>query len=48
MMAAEYIKETVGADVLNVAEYWVDLKWNGSDLEINQDAVRVDANCLIC
>ena len=30
----------MGADSLNVGEYWVDLVWAGSDLEYNQDAAR--------
>jgi len=36
----EYISKTVGKDVLNVGEFWVDMKWNGSDLEHNQDEAR--------
>lgn len=36
----EYISATVGKDVLNVGEYWVDMQWNGSELDANQDAAR--------
>lgn len=36
----EYISATVGKDLLNVGEYWVDMKWNGSELDANQDAAR--------
>eukprot|EP00198_Chlamydomonas_reinhardtii_P004866 XP_001694202.1 alpha-amylase [Chlamydomonas reinhardtii] len=36
----QYVDATVGADSLNVGEYWVDLVWAGSDLEYNQDAAR--------
>jgi alpha-amylase len=36
----EYINATVGADTFNVGEYWVDMQWNGSELERNQDAAR--------
>jgi alpha-amylase len=36
----EYVNTTVGADTFNVGEYWVDMQWNGSELERNQDAAR--------
>lgn len=36
----EYVDSTVGPDVLNVGEFWVDCKWNGSDLDFNQDPGR--------
>eukprot|EP00878_Enallax_costatus_P000599 GHUV01000700.1.p1 GENE.GHUV01000700.1~~GHUV01000700.1.p1 ORF type:complete len:487 (+),score=102.77 GHUV01000700.1:167-1627(+) len=36
----EYISATVGKDALNVGEFWVDMQWNGSELEANQDAAR--------
>jgi len=38
--AAEYIDASTTAEELNVAEYWVDLKWQSSDLEVNQDEAR--------
>jgi len=42
--AAEYIKEYVHATLSEgsvcVGEYWSDLKWNGSELERNQDDSR--------
>lgn len=36
----EYVDATVGPDVMNVGEFWVDCKWNGCDLDYNQDAAR--------
>ncbi|GIL50540.1 hypothetical protein Vafri_6713 [Volvox africanus] len=36
----EYVDATTGADNLNVGEFWVDLRWNGSHLEYNQDEAR--------
>lgn len=53
----EYIAATVGADVFNVGEYWVDMDWQGSELNRNQDAARqvcimlcatVSANACAC
>ena len=32
----EYVEATTGAGALNVGEYWVDMAWEGSDLEANQ------------
>ncbi|GIL81108.1 hypothetical protein Vretimale_12784 [Volvox reticuliferus] len=36
----EYVDASTGADSLNVGEFWVDLQWNGANLEYNQDAAR--------
>ena len=36
----EYVSETTGPLRFNVGEFWVDLAWQGSDLEHNQDAAR--------
>ncbi|KAK9918323.1 hypothetical protein WJX75_003181 [Coccomyxa subellipsoidea] len=36
----EYVLETVGEGTFNVGEYWVDLRWNGSDLDYNQNDAR--------
>lgn len=36
----EYVDCSTGIDELNVSEYWVDLTWNNSYLEANQDACR--------
>lgn len=36
----EYCEATVGGDVLNVGEFWVDANWNGGELDFNQDASR--------
>ncbi|KAG2489176.1 hypothetical protein HYH03_012402 [Edaphochlamys debaryana] len=36
----EYVDASVGADALNVAEYWVDLAWSGAHLEYCQDEAR--------
>lgn len=50
----EYVDATVGADVLNVGEFWVDLAWNGSSLEYQQDQARqrlcdwINANAKRC
>lgn len=34
---AEYIERTIGPDTFNVGENFVDLRWNGSHLDYNQD-----------
>jgi alpha-amylase len=36
----EYCEKTLGGDTFYVGEYFVDLHWNGSDLDYNQDAAR--------
>lgn len=36
----EYVDKTVGPKELCTGEYWVDLRWNGSNLELNQDEAR--------
>ncbi|PNH11658.1 Alpha-amylase type B isozyme [Tetrabaena socialis] len=36
----EYVDGSVGRDALNVGEFWTDAKWNGSDLDYNQDESR--------
>ncbi|PNH09189.1 Alpha-amylase isozyme 3A [Tetrabaena socialis] len=36
----EYVDATTGADALNVGEVWVDMRWQGSNLEYNQDEAR--------
>ena len=39
-LAQEYVEASVGAEALNVGEFWTDLQWDGSDLAHNQDAAR--------
>lgn len=36
----EYLAATVGGEVFNVGEYWVDMEWSGCELNRNQDAAR--------
>jgi hypothetical protein len=36
----EYIAATVGGDMFNVGEFWVDMDWCGCELNRNQDAAR--------
>ena len=36
----EYIKDTGCAEKFNVGEFWVDLKWEGSNLAYNQNKAR--------
>lgn len=43
----EYISATVGAEALNIGEFWVDMDWCGCELNGNQDAARqVGASCM--
>lgn len=40
---AQFVKEYIDASTpseLNVGEFWTDLKWNGSNLNYNQDEAR--------
>ena len=39
-VAQEYVEASVGAEALNVGEFWTDLQWDGGDLAQNQDAAR--------
>jgi hypothetical protein len=36
----EYVSATVGKSCLNVGEFWVDMAWEGCDLQPNQNAAR--------
>ena len=36
----EYVGCSTGADAFNVGEVWVDLKWQGGELAVNQDGAR--------
>ena len=37
---ARYVRDSVGAEALSVAEYWADASWRGAQLEYNQDRMR--------
>jgi alpha-amylase len=38
--AGEYVLDTVGADALNVGEFWIDLSYSNGKLDYNQNGAR--------